>query len=331
MNYCINTGFLLSILISVFPVANVFATNVHVYTVDTPVLRVYQKDVPLSRQQKHIALIHVADIIKKGSSVDLNEFAKIALKEMAYSYEEEAIKTNSETAVELEHRNKLYRWAMSTMEYAEYLHFVSDSINDQSIIEIETDKNGELLIIVNDRPFFIISPSLHEPEILDQKIIDIVCQSRDCQLQSIGFKDEPGTRTIIVEADWHLTDRSRPEFVTADGLHFIFNDIKNRIDKQNACLRIIRELRVISDLLTQANEDGLYIDWNYIHVKKVGENKRYKLIFNQAGESLLVEAAELAKLPELAGNISSWLKAKVYKKHYHQYIEADKLLAGLIE
>lgn len=322
--------YLLSILISLLP-ANLMANNVHVYTVEAPVLRVYQNDVPLTRQQKHIALIHVADKIKQGSSADLMDFSKIALKEMAYSYEEEAIKTNNEKAVDIKDRNKLYRWSVSTLEYADYLHFISDSINEQSKIEIETDNSGELLIIVNDRPFFIISPSLHEPEILDQKIIEKVCQSRDCQLELSGFKDELDTRTIVVEADWHLTDRSRPEFVTADGLHFIFNDIKNRTDKQNVCLKIIKELRIISDLLAQAHGDGLYIDWNHIQVQQIGNNKRYKLIFNRAGESFLVEATELAKLPELAGLVSSWLKAKVYKKHYHQYIEADTLFAGLIE
>ena len=84
-------------------------------------------------------------------------------------------------------------------------------------------------------------------------------------------------------------------------------------------------------MLTRAHEDGLYIDWDYIQVKQVGENKRFKLIINGAGESLLIEASELAKLPELAGLVSSWLKAKVYKKHYHQYIEADTLFAGLVK
>jgi hypothetical protein len=308
----------------------VSANNVHVYTVDTPELKVYQGNVPLTQQQKHIALIYVADQMQQGSVYDLIDFAKIALKEMAFSFEDEADKSNNEILDNPDDRKKLYRWTHSTLEYAKYLHLVSDSINELTPIEMNTDSSGELLIIVDNQPFFIISPSLHEPEMLDQEIINAVCQTRDCQLELIGFKEEPDTKTIVIEANWQLTDRSRPEYVTVDGLHFIFNDIKNRSDKQNACLKIIKELKLVSDLLTQAYEDGLYIDWEHINVLQVGDKKRYKLVMNRAGESILIEAVELAKLPELTVLVSPWLKAKVYKKKYHQYIEADILLAGII-
>lgn len=319
----------LSILTVISPII-VSANNVHVYTVDTPELKVYQGNVPLTQQQKHIALIYVADQMQQGSIYDLIDFAKIALQEMAIANEDEAIKSNDEILDNPDNRKKLYRWTHSTLEYAKYLHIVSDSINELTPLEINTDSNGELLIIIDNQPFFIISPSLHDPEMLDQKIIDAVCQTRDCQLDLIGFEEEPDTKTIVIEADWQLNDRSRPEYVTVDGLHFIFNDIKNRSDKQNACLKIIKELQLVTDLLTQAHEDGLYIDWEYINVLQVGDKERYKLVMNRAGESILIEAVELAKLPELAELVSPWLKAKVYKKKYHQYIEADKLFAGII-
>jgi len=318
-----------SFLIVIFP-SIVSANNVHVYTIDTPELKVYQGNVPLTQQQKHIALIYVADQMQQGSVYDLMDFAKTALKEMAFSFEDEAEKSNNEILENPDDRKKLYRWTHSTLEYAKYLHVVSDSINELTPIEIITDSSGELLIIVDNQPFFIISPSLHAPDMLDQEIINAVCQTRDCQLELIGFEEEPDTKTIVIEADWQLTDRSRPEYVTVDGLHFIFNDIKNRSDKQNACLKIIKELKLVIDLLTQAHEDGLYIDWKHITMQQVGDKKRYKLVMNRAGESILIEAAELANSPDLIVLVSPWLKAKVYKKKYHQYIEADKLFANII-
>ncbi len=318
-----------SILITIPPFI-AFANNIHVYTVDTPELRVYQGNTPLSLQQKHIALIHVADQMQQGSVYDLVTFAKVALKEMALTYEEEAEKSSNELPEDIDDRRKLHRWSNSTLDYARHLHTVSDSITELSSIVIDTDVNGELLIIVDKQPFFIISPSIHDPETLDQRIIDTICQNRECNLELLKLKEEEDTVTVVIEADWQLSDRSRPEYVTGDGLHFIFNDIENRVNKQNACLKIIKELKLVTDLLSQANEDGMYIDWEYIKVQKVGDKDRFKLVMNRAGESILIEARELAKLPDFTQSLSPWLKARVYKKHYHQYIEADKLLAGII-
>jgi hypothetical protein len=80
------------------------------------------------------------------------------------------------------------------------------------------------------------------------------------------LQQEQKKREIVIEAGWRFQDKSQPEYITRGGLHFIFDDIKNCLRKQNACLNIIKELKLMVDVLREANDKGIYTSTGVIYI-----------------------------------------------------------------
>jgi len=144
------------------------------------------------------------------------------------------------------------------------------------------------------------------------------------------LQQEQKKREIVIEAGWHFQDKSQPEYITRDGLHFIFGDIKNRLRKQNACLNIIKELKLMVDILREANDKGIYVDWSYLYITSDTDNPDARLVINDSGDSIIIELNELAKQPDLTEAAMPWIRAQTENVPYTQYLYADAFVTSVI-
>jgi len=331
MNYRIQQRVLLfiALVIAIYSVP-VFGFNTYLYSVDEPEMTINSKETLSAIQVKESTLSRLAMEIQSGAAVDLAEFAKVCLSEMAYLYEEQAIKARHEQTSSMMRRLKLYRWSNTTLEYANYLYDVAESIKEETPVELQIGHTGELQFIINGSLLIISNPLIREPDILDQRIINTICQYKNCRLEYPELQQEQKKREIVIEAGWRFQDKSQPEYITRDGLHFIFDDIKNRLRKQNACLNIIKELKLMVDVLREANDKGIYVDWSYLYITSDTDNSDTRLVINDSGDSIIIELNELAKQSDLTEAAMSWIKAQTENVSYTQYLYADAFVTSVI-
>lgn len=308
----------------------VFGYNVFKYSVEKPELNSHIKEGQLSRQKKNTALFYVARQMQSRPNSDLAQFAKVSLNEMAYLYEEEAIRAINERPLDRKRISKLYRWSYSTIEYARHLHAIAESINVGTIVELYYGGLGDLIFTVYGLPYIINSPLIRDPGELEKRIIDRFCNYNNCDLEFPELQLEPKKINIVIEAGWHINDKSHPEYVTRDGLHFIFSDIKNRSHKQEVCLNIIKELKLIAGVLRETYDKGVFVDWDNLNIESSVDGSYDRLVINSSGDSIIIDFIELAKMPDLAALTSPWIKAQVENMPYKQYLYGDDLFASEI-
>ncbi len=326
MDYPIQKKIIL-IAISVFNIAisPVYGYNDFKFSVEQPELTVGLKETQLLNQKKYTALSNIAMQIQSKGAKDLTEFTRVSLNEMSSSYREESIRARHERLPGEKKRQKLYRWSYSTLEYAHYLQKISDSIDDETQIILNVGNTGELLFIINGLPLIVNGPLINRPDILEKSIINTFCSFKNCDLEYPLVQREPIKKSINIKAEWRMDEKNKPEYVTNDGLHFIFSNIKNRSHKQELCLNIIKELRLIVYALKEASDKGIFVDWNSINIELDAKDSNSRLVINDFGDALTLNLIELSKVPELTKLTLSWIKAMVEKKSYQQYLYADEL------
>ena len=233
------------------------AFDTHRYYVDDSDLRIYPVDVTLTNRQKHAVLYELAREMKEGTAEDLADFIKISLSEMASLYEEVALEPGRESSItESVH---LSRWRNETLELARRLYNVADTVDPGMSLDVVVDDTGDLQLVVNDRIYILSNPVINKPYLLDEKIINRVCSIRVCNDDLVTIHDHLNKREIIIEATWKISQGDKPEYITSDGLHFVFNNIEDRTRKQIACLKIIKEIKFVADSLKDAKKE---CPWN---------------------------------------------------------------------
>ncbi|MBM2830418.1 MAG: hypothetical protein HW411_1208 [Gammaproteobacteria bacterium] len=285
----------------------VSAYEVYQYVVPDSELRIYPTDLSLAMRHQHAALNQIAEKMQAGTTQDLADFARISLHEMAGLFEEEAMRTFNGETVYIREGTRLNRWRSETLSYAQHLYNVADTITPLTSIKLYIENTGELHFVIEGDSFILSSPLIRSPKILDERIINSICRVKSCDPDVLTHNMEENTRTIIVQANWEIIEGNAPEFVTIDGLHFVFSDVKNRSAKQTACLQIIKEMRLIADTLKDAHDRGIHVDWDILDIKPLYGSYDYRITINRYGDSLYVKQVE--------------------DSDYQQYLYADELLA----
>ena len=301
------------------------AFDTHRYFVNDSELRIYPVDITLTNRQKHAVLYQLANAMKQGTSRDLADFIKISLSEMAALYEEVALQPGTESSItESVH---LSRWRNETLELAKKLYYVADTLDPAMSLDIVIDDTGELQLIVEDKIYILSNPVINEPYLLDEKIINSICSIRVCNNELTSIHDHLNKREIIIEATWKVSQNEKPEYITSDGLHFVFTSIENRARKQIACLKIIKEIKFVASSLKDAKLKGIPLEWDNITIKSLYGSYDYRISLNAYGDSIYIKLPELNHVSNWIDLVLPWIRAQVNDVEYDQYLDADQILA----
>lgn len=297
--------------------------DVHRYEMEAPLLQIYPVNMRLTKQQQHAVLYALANDMKMRSAQDFAEFVRMALYEMAALYEEEARRSNATEAG----KSISYRWTGTTMTYANELYRAADSIDAGTVLDVSIDDTGELLLVIDGRPYLLTSPKLDKPLLLDERIIDRVCGEIYCATESMALDQAANIRTIVIDADWVITDHKPPAYVTTDGLHFVFKDLHNRSAKQVACLKVIKEIKLIEGSLRDAAAKGVSLDPELLTIQSLYGSYDYRIRLNQFGDTLYIKLPELSHVQDWIPQIWPWLRAQLENRREEHYLQADAMLA----
>jgi len=280
---------------------------------------------------KHADLIKLAKQMEDDGKQQLTLFTKTALTQMAMLYEQEAVKSRWEEASSIRQNIKKSRWRQSALEYAEQLRQVSDQINSSSEIDLYIEEYGEPTIVVDGKPYILTTPDLKKSGLLYAAIVEQLCRREICG-EDIKKQDSGKDKIrIVINAEWKMSETENPEYYSEDGLHFVFNDLKDRKKKQEISLQIMRELKLISESLMEVSNKNISIDWDVLRLEHISGTYGYKLIINRFGDSLAMELIYLGQLEILLTETIPWMQARLRDETYMQrFAHADILLSEFI-
>ena len=326
----IKAKFLYFVLILFFN-PSIVTAETFIYIDDKPALWIYPQDPVYQAWVKHADLIKLAKQMEDDGKEHLTLFTKTALTQMAMLYEQDAVKSRQEDLSGAIQNFKKSRWRQSTLEYAEQLQQMADQINSTSEIVLYIEEYGEPTIVIDGKPYILTAPDLKKPGLLYTAIVKQLCAKEICR-QDIEKQDsEKDKIKIVINAEWKISATEQPEFFSEDGLHFVFNDLKDRKKKQKICLQIMRELRLISESLMDISSKGVLIDWDVLELELISGSYGHKVVINRFGDSLAIELIYLGQLKMFLAETIPWMQARIKGQTTQQiFNDADISLSRFI-
>jgi hypothetical protein len=253
------------------------------------------------------------------------------LTQMALLYEQEAVKSSRENVSDLRQNIKKGRWRHTALEYANQLRQVSDQINSSSEIVLYIEEYGEPTIVIDGKPYILTTPDLKKSGLLYTAIVEQLCRKEICGQDIFKQDTDKDKIRIVINAEWKISETGFPEYYSEDGLHFVFNDLKDRKKKQENSLQIMRELRLISDSLMEISTKNISIDWDVLKLEHISGSYGYKLVINSFGDSLAMELVYLGRIDTLPNETILWMQARLKNEVYQQrFNQADELFLKFI-
>lgn len=321
------------ILIILFCLSNhAVAYSVFIYKVKEPELSLFAINQDQARQNRYKLLKKLVNEIEGGYVSNIHEFTTITLNIMAELYEEAADSYASESRSMIEKPGKSYRWYHATLNYARDLRNKAELINDESEIEISSGSNGELLILIDNTPYLVTGPSIKQEDrnILEQRIVNFLCQINYCPVELYEEAEEINTRTITIHADWVIGEERLPAFVTREGLHIVFKDIKKRSRKQTLCLELITDIMLVTEILREIASKGIRVELNQLKLEPVAGSKDYKLTFNEFNDAVLISLSRFADADISLQAIRTWLSAQIENSEDTLFLDGDSVFKTMM-
>jgi hypothetical protein len=319
--------FLYAIVI-LFSTPSISVAESFIYIEKKPVLWIYPQDPVYQAWYKHADLIKLANLMQQSGAQQLAIFTKTALNQMAVMYDAEATKSREEKSSGAGQNFEKSRWRHSAVEYAEKLRLVSQYINQTTEIKLYIEEYGEPTIVIDGKPYILTSPDLKKSGLLYAAIVENLCGQGICLQDDETQEVEDNKLRIVVKAEWKMAVDSKPEYLSEDGLHFVFSDLQDRKKKQEICLRAMRELGLIAESLKEISNKGVSIDWDVLDLELISGSYGHKLIINSFKDSLVMDLIVLGQNDNLFTQAIPWLKATVKGEIVqHRFDEADELLA----
>jgi hypothetical protein len=182
--------------------------------------------------------------------------------------------------------------------------------------------------VIDGKPYILTSPDLKKSGLLYAAIVENLCGQGICLQDDETQEVEDNKLRIVVKAEWKMAVDSKPEYLSEDGLHFVFSDLQDRKKKQEICLRVMRELGLIAESLKEISNKGVSIDWDVLDLELISGSYGHKLIINSFKDSLVMDLIILGQNDNLFTQAIPWLKATVKGEIVqHRFDEADELLA----
>ncbi len=259
------------------------------------------------------------------------EFATIALEKMIAAYETELEELSAPGSFSQKELRKRMRWAKAVNQYLDYLYAFDEIIKQAPLVEIIADQPGPLQLLSGEFLLPVTTPRIARPEQLENDIIQAFCHDYPCDPRALEdpAAQPPASR---LHSGWSFRAGSGSIYQTADGLNFVFSNVRNKAAKEKFCLRISGQLRLLGDALALALRRGQSVDWQFLKLKP-GVEGDYQWVLPAAHTpGLRLVLPELAMAPEVLNIAKPWIKARLEKERIEQYFrDADRLLVRLIQ
>ncbi len=285
-----------------------------------------QRPVKIGERLEVSPLIQLARMLQGSGYRARIEFVIVALEEMSSAYKTEAQAIDVAAAPDRSTRNHLARWRMATLKYADSLDQLNHSIHRNSEIQIVIDSQNLLRLNVDYRPVIIAGPRIDQPQSLARRIVERYCLGKACSTLTENGPPQTISEVDEVFATWNFAQDKAPTLHTRDGLSFSFRSAADLGERKQACLSLIKELRVLSENIGYFRDHGIWVDWNAIKVYQLTDSKLQHVVLNRAGDYVLLQVPELSRKPLVLSDAIPWLRGKAQQQRTGRAPPSTELL-----
>ena len=260
--------------------------------------------------------------INAGSS-DRAKFARVAIESMAAAYEDEIQGSFGAS------RDVDASWRSGTGRYIAHLLDIAAEIHARSAVEIITEAHGTVRLVVDGRQVMLTAPRLDLQAQFERRIADLFCDYSECSGRHISL-DTPLPRQGIDGTAVHAyRHQAAARGSNADGLQCVFKDKRHTKLKNDACLGLLRELRLLAASFAALKAHGKTIDWADVDITHAGSAGPQKLMFRRDGSFVRVDLPGLLRAPATWREALPWIKANIHGRTVQHVVVLPENLAYL--
>ncbi|MGI9333901.1 MAG: hypothetical protein ACR2RL_12195 [Gammaproteobacteria bacterium] len=279
------------------------------------------------------AFLQIARAAMQGDELARVDFARVAVAEMAREHDETLSRVRSKGGRTRKDRSRHARWLANMWPFVDGLYALIDAIDFGAAVDVVVLAEGTVQIVVDDRNLIVSALDINQPEVLEARIVSEFCVLYYCEFSAYGLAQdlERVYDPVGSEGRWSFARGFASTFETHDGLRFMFTDVKNKPVKEQACLTVARELRMVAEQIGYATSSGYQVDWRYVHVRTDPATAEQHVVINKAGDFIPLDLPGLSVAQGALSSALPWIKSRLRgEEHTQSFPGADALLRRLL-
>jgi len=264
----------------------------------------------------HVLAVHLKDTPLEERA----DFALVALSELIDAYSRETAQARAELLRTGGNRD-LSRWVRAVDDLILKLQGLLDALSPETPVQIIERDAETVYLIVDGSPVLLNGPRVSDRAMLEQRVVERFCSRNYCDDL---FEDElPRATALATLASpplWRFSDQGGPVCASGNGLELQFRSASDLRQKREICTRVVAELNSLVTALRGSVGDGKPVDWNYLAIHPDPGTDLQRVIFNAAGDYLLLSLPSLSGAEQFFRASLPWVAARVEDKSYNLVI-----------
>ncbi len=281
---------------------------------------VHNGDVRVSRYND------VVDAMLESGAEDQARFAEVAIALMIEAFEAEL---GSDVADGQRGGAADPGWRAGTRAYVEQLRRIAASISAGPPIKMLRETHGGVRLVIGREQVMLNAPRLRDQAALERSVAEHVCRFSACNEAGSTVEERVDRRMAESGGAWEFGSNQRPAFTSGDGLRCVFADRRHLNLKKNACIGLVRELRLLAEALTALKAQGETINWLELAILQTGPGNPQKIIYSAQRRYVNMHLPNLLHAETIWRQAIPWLRANVIGRQMQYVIDLPDQLAYL--
>jgi len=265
--------------------------------------------------------VHVlAAHLKDAPLEERADFALVALSELIEAYSRETAQARAEL-LRTDGNRDLPRWVRAVDDLILELQGLLDALSPETPVQIIERDAETVYLIVDGSPVLLNGPRISDRAMLEQRVAERFCSRNYCDDL---FEDELPHATALATLEsptlWRFSDQGGPVCASGDGLELQFRSAFDLGHKREICTRMVAELNSLITALRTNISNGKPVEWEYLAIDPGPGTDLQQVIFNAAGDYLLLSLPSLSGAEQFLRASLPWVEARVEDKRYNLVI-----------
>lgn len=273
-----------------------------------------------SQPRKERSVHQLAAHLKDAPLEARADFALAVLSELIGAYSRETVQARAALRGSRGNRD-LSRWVRAVDGLILELQGLLDALSPETPVQISERDAETVYLIVGGSPVLLNGPRASERAMLEQRVLERFCSRNYCDDL---FEDElphaAASATLESLPLWRFSDQGGPVCASGDGLELQFRSAFDLGHKREICSRMVAELNSLITALRTNTSDGKPVEWKYLAINPDPGTDLQRVIFNAAGDYLLLSLPSLSGAQQFFRASLPWVAARVEDRRYNLVI-----------
>jgi len=251
------------------------------------------------------------------------EFARIAVEEMIAEYAAVASEARGDSSPRRASRRA--RWSSAVETYVSQLRQALRGLENWEPVTVAPSDGNAVHLKIGDQPLIVTGPRLDRPDGLAWRILERYCSLAICPDTTFdGIAAVP-----LPHGVWSYGEGQGPTVSTPQGVHCVFRDLSNRVNKELFCRGLVRDLGTLERALQRTGDLGFPVEWQHLEISRGVDGEKQTVRVNGRGDYLRLSLPILLSVPELREDALRWVESRLTHRRAQLLVaDADRFVGG---